>query len=73
VNQPEPPLLPDLQPICLRVSDAARLVGWSTRTLVRHLPYIRSYLVKRPGMKHGTRLIDYADFITYIKRSDEPK
>jgi hypothetical protein len=35
--------------------------------MVRHLPYVKSYLVKRPGMKRGTRLVDYAALCAYVR------
>jgi hypothetical protein len=53
---------------CIRVFEAAHISGWSQRTVFRHLPFIKTYRVKRPGTKSAALLIDYADFLAYIER-----
>jgi hypothetical protein len=53
---------------CIRVPEAAYISGWSEPTVYRHLPFIKTYKVLRPGTTAGAVLIDYADFIAYIEK-----
>ena len=52
----------------IRIPEAAHISGWSETTVYRHLPFVKTYKVKRPGTKNAALLIDYADFIAYIGR-----
>jgi hypothetical protein len=53
---------------CIRIPEAAYISGWSEPTVYRHLPFIKTYKVVRPGTTTGAVLIDYADFIRYIEK-----
>ena len=64
---PKLPSLSEDTPV-LRIEDATRLARWSTRTTYRHLPFLKTYLVKLPGAKRGVRLIDGADFRAFLER-----
>jgi hypothetical protein len=56
---------------CIRVTEAAHISGWSQRTVFRHLPFIKTYRVKRPGTKRACLLIDYASFRAYLEQFAE--
>ena len=58
----------DLPKHSIRIPEASYISGWSQTTVYRHLPYIRTYKVVRPGTTTGAVLIDYADFIAYIEK-----
>ena len=58
----------DLPKHSIRIPEASYISGWSETTVYRHLPYIKTYKVVRPGTTTGAVLIDYADFIAYIEK-----
>jgi hypothetical protein len=52
----------------LRVEEAAQMARCSPRTVYRHMPYFKTYLLTRPGKTRGNRLIDGADFCAYLEQ-----
>jgi len=58
----------DVPVLSIRVDDALRITGWSKPTLYRHLPFLKTYHVKMPGMKKGTLLIDYQGLKDYLNK-----
>jgi hypothetical protein len=52
----------------IRIKEAAQIAGCSERTIWKHLPYFKSYLLALPGKSHGRRMIDHKDFCAYLER-----
>lgn len=52
----------------IRPDDVLRVTGWSKPTYLRHLPHLKSYHVCLPGMRRGTRLIDYEHLKKYLEQ-----
>jgi hypothetical protein len=52
----------------ITVAETIELTGWSKRSVGRHLPFIKSYLIKRPGATRGARFLDLRDLLAYIER-----
>jgi hypothetical protein len=58
----------DVPVLSIRVDGALRITGWSKPTLYRHLPFLKTYHVKMPGMTKGTLLIDYQGLKDYLNK-----
>jgi hypothetical protein len=55
----------------VRPDDVLRITGWSKPTYFRHLRHLKTYNVLLPGMRRGTRLVDYEHLKRYLEQFAE--